>query len=68
MSALFFPRFFIKNCLFFLKDIQPLLSKYFSENELKIMRIEVIKMTLQKRENSANNIIYQIARPLKISS
>jgi hypothetical protein len=34
--------------------------------ELKIMRIEVIKMTLQKRENSANNIIHQIEQPLKI--
>jgi hypothetical protein len=34
--------------------------------ELKIMRIEVIKMTLQKRENSAKNIVYQIERPLKI--
>ena len=30
------------------------------------MRIEVIKMTLQKRENSANNIVYEIERPLKI--
>ncbi|CAF1504786.1 unnamed protein product [Adineta steineri] len=47
-------------------DIQPLLSKYFTEMELKIMRIEVIKMTLQKRENSANNIVYEIERPLKI--
>lgn len=34
--------------------------------ELKIMRIEVIKMTLQKRENSANNIVHEIERPLKI--
>jgi hypothetical protein len=34
--------------------------------ELKIMRIEVIKMTLQKRENSGTNIIYEIERPLKI--
>ena len=34
--------------------------------ELKIMRIEVIKMTLQKRENSANNFVYEIERPLKI--
>jgi len=49
-----------------LKDIQPLLSKYFTEMELKIMRIEVIKMTLQKRENPANNIVYEIERPLKI--
>ncbi len=30
------------------------------------MRIEVIKMTLKKREDSGNNIIYQIERPLKI--
>lgn len=30
------------------------------------MRIEVIKMTLQKRENSASNIVHQIERPLKI--
>ncbi len=43
-----------------------MLSKYFTEMELKIMRIEVIKMTLQKRENSVNNIIYSIERPLKI--
>jgi hypothetical protein len=49
-----------------LKDIQPLLSKYFTEMELKIMRIEVIKMTLQKRENPVNNIVYEIERPLKI--
>ena len=48
------------------KDIQPLLSKYFDEIELKIMRIEVIKMTLQKRENSSTNIIYEIERPLTI--
>ncbi len=30
------------------------------------MRIEVIKMTLKKREDSGNNIIHQIERPLKI--
>ncbi len=52
--------------VFILKDIQPLLSKYFTEMELKIMRIEVIKMTLQKRENPVNNIVYEIERPLKI--
>jgi len=34
--------------------------------ELKIMRIEVIKMTLQKQEKSASNIVDQIERPLKI--
>jgi hypothetical protein len=34
--------------------------------ELKIMRIEVIKMTLQKREKSSINIVHQIERPLKI--
>ena len=32
------------------------------------MRIEVIKMTLQKRENSGNNLVPQIERPLKIYS
>ena len=30
------------------------------------MRIEVIKMTLRKRENPSINIAYQIERPLKI--
>ncbi len=34
--------------------------------ELKIMRIEVIKMTLQKRENSTNSFYYEIEQPLKI--
>ncbi|CAF1183879.1 unnamed protein product [Rotaria sp. Silwood1] len=47
-------------------DIQPLLSKYFTEIEIKMMRTQVIKMTLQKRENSTINLIYQIERPLKI--
>ncbi|CAF0803646.1 unnamed protein product [Rotaria sordida] len=47
-------------------DIQPLLSKYFTEMEIKMMRTQVIKMTLQKRENSTIDIIYPIERPLKI--
>ena len=34
--------------------------------ELKIMRIEVIKMTLQKREKSSSHIVDQIERPFKI--
>ncbi|CAF4643308.1 unnamed protein product, partial [Rotaria sp. Silwood2] len=47
-------------------DIQPLLSKYFTEIEIKMMRTEIIKMTLQKRESSTINLIYQIERPMKI--
>ncbi|CAF1471297.1 unnamed protein product [Rotaria magnacalcarata] len=46
--------------------IQPLLSKYFTDIELKMMRTQVIKMTLKKREDSTVNIVYRIERPLKI--
>lgn len=31
-----------------------------------MMRTQVIKMTLRKRENSTINVIYHIERPLKI--
>lgn len=31
-----------------------------------MMRVEVIKMTLQKRDNSVENPVHQIERPLKI--
>ena len=43
-----------------------MLSKYFTEIELKIMRIEVIKMTLQKRENSNQMFVHELERPLDI--
>jgi len=45
-------------------DIQPLLSKYFTEIELKIMRIEVIRMTLKKRKNCSKSYQNSIERPL----
>ncbi|CAF4721521.1 unnamed protein product, partial [Rotaria magnacalcarata] len=56
----------------FYKDFLPhikystITSKYFTEIELKMMRIEVIKMTLQKREHSTISALHEIERPIEI--
>lgn len=53
-------------CTFLLKDIQPLLIEYFTEIELKIMRVEVIRMTLKKRENCSFKVQCPIERPIQL--
>ena len=63
-ASLSFPLFTHLLLLLCLQDIQALLWKYFSAIELKIIRIEVIRMILKKRKNCAKNDHCQMERPL----